>query len=199
MPSTKRAKRCQPSPSSSSGSLPAFSTSEDSAASSDFSSSSSSDGECSHPHASHFAATDDCDVDVTNSYDSARLAFVKKIRREHEALAQRSPTYASSHDLSAAVDVAASKISSFSSASELLCRSDSSPCSRSLFPHQQVRHWLMMQGEGLGLGFRFLSQITRTPTARAALVSGALCLKLQWYSCRRDGSRQNNERCGSAF
>jgi hypothetical protein len=138
MPPTKRSKRRGSS--SSSGSSASSSSSEASANSSDFSSSSSSDSECSQqrPHLSHISADDggDSDDGAATSHDGARLAFARKIRLEHEVLAQRSPTYASALHLSAAVDIAASKIASHCSAPELQHAPDAPPCSRVLFPHQ---------------------------------------------------------------
>lgn len=137
MPPTKRSKRRESS--SSSRSSASSSSTEPSAKSSDFSSSSSSDSECSRQrtHLTHFSADDDdSDDGATTSYDGARLAFAKKIRLEHEVLAQRSPTYASALHLSAAVDIAASKIASHCSAPELQRAPNAPPCSRVLFPHQ---------------------------------------------------------------
>jgi SNF2 family DNA or RNA helicase len=111
-------------------------SSEASADSDDFSSSSSSEDDYSQRQgASSSSLHDDDDDDQTAVYDGARLAFARKVRREFELLSQQSPTYASSIELSSAVDIVAAKISKYCFAPENT--SDPLPAgSRALFPHQ---------------------------------------------------------------
>ncbi len=111
----KKHKRRQASSSSDSLSASSSSSSEASADSSDFSTSDSSDTEHSLQRADDLLADDD--DDHAASYDGARLAFTRKVRQLYDIVCQQSPVYASSLDLSAAVDAVATKISTHSFAS----------------------------------------------------------------------------------
>ena len=70
-------------------------------------------------------------------YDSARLAFARKVRCLYAVSCEHSPTYSSSLDLSAAVDIIAAKISRHCSTQPGDARPPAAPANtRALFPHQ---------------------------------------------------------------
>ena len=135
MPSKKRSKRRDSTDSDASST--SSSSSEPSVDSSDFSSSSSDSEYNRQQDASGRNADDDDEEEEEAVYDSARLAFARKVRRLYAVSCEHSPTYSSSLDLSAAVDIVAAKISRHCSTQPGDARPPAAPANtRALFPHQ---------------------------------------------------------------